>query len=68
MQVVQGTIKTNAMKRLIRIPLGIMFAPLLLAAGTYIWLFEKDMSWSREVGIQMWNLVSGQWDEFLDED
>jgi hypothetical protein len=56
------------MKRLIRIPLGIMFAPLLLAAGTYIWLFEKDMSWSREVGIQMWNLVSGQWDEFLDED
>ncbi len=56
------------MKRLIRIPLGIMFAPLLLVAGTYIWLFEKDMSWGRDVGIHMWNLVSGQWDEFLDED
>jgi len=54
------------MKQLIRIPIGIMFSPFMLFAGTYIWLFEKNMSWSKEVWADTWNLISGQWDKFLD--
>jgi len=54
------------MKQLIRIPLGVMFMPFMLFAGTWIWLFEKDMNWIDEVGISLWQLVSGQWDKFPD--
>jgi hypothetical protein len=54
------------MKQIIRIPLGIMFSPFMLFAGTYIWLFEKDMSWTEEVGTSIWHLISGQWEEFPD--
>jgi hypothetical protein len=54
------------MKQLIRIPLGIMFLPFMFLAGTWIWLFEKEMNWGNEVGLSMWHLVSGQWDKLND--
>ena len=55
------------MKQLIRIPLGIMFSPIMLFFGTWIWLFQTDTrSWIEVVGITVWYLISGQWNEFLD--
>ena len=56
------------MKRLIRIPLGIIFSPIMLFLGTWIWLFETNTrSWIEQVGITIWYLISGQWNEFLDQ-
>lgn len=63
----ERTIKIKIMKRLIRIPLGIIFSPIFIFLGTWIWLFETNTrSWIEVVGITIWHLISGQWNEFLD--
>ena len=51
------------MKQLIRIPFGVIFCPMALLVGTWVWLFEEDVSWWEEVGITVWHLASGQWNK-----
>ncbi len=51
------------MKQIIRIPFGIMFCPIVLFVGTFIWLFEEDMGWWEDVGTTTWYLASGQWNK-----
>jgi hypothetical protein len=54
------------MKRLIRIPLGVMVTPVALFVGSIIWLFGEDDSWVEDVGITCWYLTSGQWNKLPD--
>ena len=57
------------MKRLLRIIIGSSLFPVPMFIGTWIWLFEDNKeSWSEHVGKLVWELISGQWDKFLNED
>ncbi len=57
------------MKIFCRIILGLLFFPLPLFLGTWIWLFTIGKeSWSENVGKLVWQFISGQWDNFLDDD
>ena len=57
------------MKRLLRIIVGSTLFPIPMFIGTWIWLFNNgEESWTKSVGKFLWELISGQWDKFLNED
>ena len=54
------------MKRIIRIPFGLIFCPLPLVLGTWIWLWGDEDNWWEEVGLTTWWIASGQWNKLPD--
>jgi hypothetical protein len=57
------------MKRLLRIIVGSTLFPVPMFLVTWIWLFDDGKeSWTKFVGKFIWELISGQWDKFLNDD
>lgn len=54
------------MKRILRILFGLPLCPFPMIIGSWMWLWERDMSWIEEVGMTTWWLASGQWDKLPD--
>ena len=53
------------MKRIIRIPIGILLCPMPLFIGSLMWLWEEEMRYSEVVEVA-WYLASGQWNKLPD--
>jgi len=54
------------MKRIIRIPFGIVLCPFPLLIGTWMWLWGDEDNWLEEVGLTTWWIASGQWNKLPD--
>ncbi len=55
------------MKRILRIPIGILVSPLPLIFGTFVWIFSfDDESWLEGPGQLTWWIASGQWEKLPD--
>jgi hypothetical protein len=53
------------MKKIIRIPFGIILCPITILMGSIMWLFEERMNYSEVLELN-WYLVSGQWNKLPD--
>ncbi len=56
-------IKTNKMKRILRILVGLPLCPVLMFLATYIWLFTEGETWFETVGRHVWHLATGDWNK-----
>jgi len=53
------------MKRIIRIPFGILLCPVPILIGSIIWLFDENTTYGDVLEVT-WHLVSGQWSKLPD--
>jgi nitrogen fixation-related uncharacterized protein len=50
------------MKRILRIIIGVSISPIMLIAGTLLWIFSNEY-WTDTIGRQLWYLIIGDWDK-----
>ena len=57
----------DAMKRILRILVGLPLCCAPMFVGTWVWLFQdENEGWIESVGSMTWYLASGQWDKLPD--